>query len=72
MRIERFEDVQGWQKGRELAQMVYAATGRGAFARDSALREQWFAGNSREAAGRRPVAADQRLRTDDCRPGTDD
>jgi four helix bundle protein len=40
MRIERFEDVQGWQKGRELARMVYEATEQGAFARDFALRDQ--------------------------------
>lgn len=40
MRIEQFEDVQGWQKGRELAQMVYEVTGQGVFARDFALRDQ--------------------------------
>ena len=32
--IERFEDIQGWQAARELTQMVYAASNRGAFARD--------------------------------------
>jgi len=32
--IERFEDIQGWQAARELTQMVYAVSNRGAFARD--------------------------------------
>jgi four helix bundle protein len=40
MKIERFEDIQGWQKARELAQEVYKVTGQGAFARDFRLRDQ--------------------------------
>ena len=40
VRIERFEDVQGWQKARELTRMVYSVTGQGAFARDFGLRDQ--------------------------------
>ena len=40
MRIERFEDVQGWQKARELTRMVYRVTGQGAFVRDFGLRDQ--------------------------------
>ena len=32
--IERFEDIQGWQATRELTQMVYVVSNRGAFARD--------------------------------------
>ena len=40
MRIERFEDVQGWQKARELTQMVYGVTRQGMFARDFGLRDQ--------------------------------
>lgn len=39
-RIERFEDIQAWQKARELNRMVYCVTGRGEFARDFALRDQ--------------------------------
>jgi len=38
--IERFEDIQGWQAARELTQMVYAVSKRGAFARDYRLRDQ--------------------------------
>ena len=38
--IERFEDIKGWQSGRELCKMVYAATGSGLFSRDLALRDQ--------------------------------
>jgi four helix bundle protein len=40
MHIERFEDVQGWQKARELTRMVYSVTRQGAFARDFGLRDQ--------------------------------
>ncbi len=40
MKLERFEDIQGWQKARELAQMVYQVTSQGAFARDFGLRDQ--------------------------------
>ena len=40
MKIERFEDIQGWQKARELTRMVYVATREGEFARDYGLRDQ--------------------------------
>jgi four helix bundle protein len=40
MNIERFEDIQGWQKARELTRRVYAATRGGEFARDYGLRDQ--------------------------------
>jgi len=40
MKIERFEDVQSWQAGRELARLVYDATREPAFARDFGLRDQ--------------------------------
>jgi four helix bundle protein len=40
MRIERFEDVQGWQKAREVTRMVYRVTGQGGFVRDFGLRDQ--------------------------------
>ncbi len=38
--IERYEEIQGWQKARELAKFVYAITKQKAFARDFALRDQ--------------------------------
>lgn len=40
MSIRRFEDIQAWQRARELVREIYAVSGRGAFARDTALREQ--------------------------------
>jgi four helix bundle protein len=40
MKIERFEDIQAWQKARELARMVYGVTGRGTFGRDYGLHDQ--------------------------------
>ncbi len=39
-RFTCFEDIQAWQKARELAAAVYAATSRCEFARDFALRDQ--------------------------------
>jgi four helix bundle protein len=36
----RFEDLQIWQKARELTRMVYDVTTRRAFARDFGLRDQ--------------------------------
>lgn len=39
-KIEKFEDILAWQKGRELTQHVYRATRQGEFAKDFALREQ--------------------------------
>jgi four helix bundle protein len=38
--IARYEDIQGWQKARELTNFVYAITKQEAFARDFALRDQ--------------------------------
>jgi four helix bundle protein len=38
--IERFEDIEAWKKGRELRQAVYAASKRGDFSRDVALKHQ--------------------------------
>jgi four helix bundle protein len=40
MRIERFEDIQGWKAARVLANMVYNSSDEGAFARDFGLRDQ--------------------------------
>ena len=39
-RIERFEEILGWQKGRKLCNLVYVCTKQGAFARDFGLRDQ--------------------------------
>ena len=40
MRIERFEDILGWQKGRDLCRMVYRLTGQKVFRQDFGLRDQ--------------------------------
>jgi four helix bundle protein len=45
-KIERFEDLQSWQKARQLANLVYEMTGHAEFARDFRLRDQ-----IRDAAG---------------------
>lgn len=39
-RIETFEDLVCWQKGRELTRAVYRASRTGEFAKDYALRDQ--------------------------------
>ena len=39
-KIERFEDIEAWQKTRELVRKVYAVSNEGAFARDFGLRDQ--------------------------------
>ncbi len=39
-KIEKFEDILAWQKGRELTQLVYKASRKGEFAKDFALRDQ--------------------------------
>ena len=38
--FRRFEDIEAWQLGRELARCVYEATREGEFARDFGLRDQ--------------------------------
>jgi four helix bundle protein len=38
--IERYEDIRGWQRARELTNFVYAITKQKAFARDFGLRDQ--------------------------------
>jgi four helix bundle protein len=40
MKIEKFENIEAWKKGRELAKDIYAVTGKGKFARDYGLRDQ--------------------------------
>lgn len=39
-KIERFEDVMAWQKGRELTRAIYQLTRHPEFAKDYALRDQ--------------------------------
>ena len=39
-RIERFEDIEAWKKGRDLRKVIYKCSGAGGFARDFALRDQ--------------------------------
>jgi len=38
--IERFEDIEAWQKARELSKLIYAVSNEGPFARDFGLRDQ--------------------------------
>ncbi len=38
--IERFEDIEAWQKARVLVRAVYRASSRSPFARDFGLRDQ--------------------------------
>jgi four helix bundle protein len=38
--IRKFEEIEAWQKARELAKAIYAVTKDGAFARDFGLRDQ--------------------------------
>jgi four helix bundle protein len=40
MKIERFEDIEGWQLARELTRMVYDATKGEKFSRDFGLKDQ--------------------------------
>ena len=39
-KIERFEDIQAWQRARELAKQIYKISNDGLFARDFGLRDQ--------------------------------
>ncbi len=38
--FQKFEDIQGWQKARELTRAIYGITSKGSFARDFGLRDQ--------------------------------
>ena len=40
MKIERFEDIEGWQLARELTRMVYSATKQVGFSKDFGLKDQ--------------------------------
>ena len=39
-KIERFEQIEAWRRGRELAKAIYSATSRSGFSRDYGLKEQ--------------------------------
>jgi four helix bundle protein len=39
-RIQRFEDIEAWQKARQITKTVYQATSSGRFSRDFGLRDQ--------------------------------
>jgi len=38
--ITRFEDIEAWKKGRELAKGIYTVTAKGEFTRDYGLKDQ--------------------------------
>lgn len=38
--FKRFEDIEAWQKARQLTKVVYELSGRGEFAKDFGLRDQ--------------------------------
>ena len=40
MTINRFEEIEAWQKARELARVVYQSTKDGQISRDYGLRDQ--------------------------------
>jgi four helix bundle protein len=39
-KIERFEDIEAWQKARELTKVIYKITDKGDIAKDFALKDQ--------------------------------
>lgn len=39
-KIERFEDIQAWQKARELTRKIYEVTGKRSFTQDFSLKDQ--------------------------------
>jgi four helix bundle protein len=40
MKVERFEDLQAWQKARQLTKEIYSVTSQGKFTRDFGLTSQ--------------------------------
>jgi len=38
--IQRFEEIEAWQKGRELTRQIYQLTAKGEFSRDFTLKDQ--------------------------------
>ena len=39
-KIEKFEEIQAWQKARELVKSIYQVTSEGGFAQDYSLKDQ--------------------------------
>jgi S23 ribosomal protein. len=39
-KIEKFEDIQAWQKARELVKIIYRLTSEGSFGKDYSLKDQ--------------------------------
>lgn len=46
MKIERFEDIEAWQMGRDLTRKVYAISKVGSFAKDWTLKDQMVRASS--------------------------
>ena len=44
MKIERFEDIEGWKLARELTRLVYSVTKQPDFSKDFGLKEVWKRG----------------------------
>lgn len=40
MKIERFEDIEGWKKARELTKLIYSFTRKDQFTKDYGLKDQ--------------------------------
>ena len=40
MKIETFEDIQAWQKARQLVTRIYSTTNKGDFTKDYSLKDQ--------------------------------
>lgn len=40
MKIERFEDIEGWKKGRELTRSIYQMVRKAEFSKDYGLKDQ--------------------------------
>ena len=38
--FQKFEEIDAWQKSRELTKRIYGLTGEGAFSRDYGLKDQ--------------------------------
>ena len=38
--IQKFEEIEAWQKGRDLTRQIYRLTAKGGFARDFTLKDQ--------------------------------
>ena len=58
--IERFRDINVWQKARELSRAIYSCSSQGSFARDFGLRDQVRRPETRD---QRPKTTNHRLKT---------